>query len=54
MATISFAQRLVRRMTTFRCRACALRYPRRNRRCPECRTRKWEYGYGFQRFTGTP
>jgi lipopolysaccharide biosynthesis regulator YciM len=49
MESTSFAQRLVRRVMTFRCRACAGRHPRHLRRCPDCRTRKFEYGYGIGR-----
>jgi lipopolysaccharide biosynthesis regulator YciM len=49
MEPTSFVQRLVRRVTTFRCRACAARYPRHLRRCPDCRTRKFEYGYAVGR-----
>jgi hypothetical protein len=39
--------RAVRWVRYFRCRACARYYPRRLRSCPECRTRKYEYGYGL-------
>jgi hypothetical protein len=49
MASANLAQRVTRRLTTFRCRACAARYPRRNRWCPDCRTRKYDYGYGIRK-----
>jgi hypothetical protein len=44
----------IRRLGSYRCRACARSYPRKLRRCPDCRTRKYEYGYGIQRMHWGP
>jgi hypothetical protein len=45
----SLRQRAGFRLRHYHCKGCAGYYPRRRRSCPDCRTRKGEYGYGIGR-----
>jgi hypothetical protein len=49
MDTLTRRDRAARWIRCYHCRACALYYPRRLRFCPDCRTRKYEHGYGIQK-----
>jgi hypothetical protein len=45
----SWRERAGFRLRNYHCRGCDGYYRRRLRFCPDCRTRKGEYGYGIGR-----